>query len=294
MGEQAVHRFEDRRALALALTITTAFLVIEAIGGIFTNSLALLADAGHMLSDAGALGLSLFAVWMSARPPTPQKTFGYYRAEILAAFVNAITLILVTLYVFWEAYRRISAVPEVQSAPMLAIASAGLLANVASAAILSRCSVRSLNIRAALLHVLGDALGSLAAITAGLIMLFTGRFLADPILSIFIGLLIATGAWRVLTEAVHILLEGAPGHLDVAAMETVMKQVPGVSDVHDLHVWAVTSDFIALSAHVVASNGQDPHSLLRDLQQALRNRFGVQHVTIQVENEALEENLLHR
>ena len=227
-----------RRPLAVALAITAVFLVAEVAGGLFTGSLALLADAGHMATDAAALALALFAAWLARRPATPERSYGYYRAEVLAALVNAATLIAVSLYIFWEAFERLGTPPEVDSAPMLAVAVAGLLANAVSAWVLSRGGghEHDLNTRGAFLHVVGDLLGSVGAIIAALVMLATGWYLADPLLSIGIGLLILRGSWRLLRESVDVLLEAAPTHIAPAAVREALTKVEGVRGVHDLHV----------------------------------------------------------
>jgi len=274
-----------RRPLAIALVITTTFLIIEIVGGLLTNSLALLADAGHMATDVAALGLSLFAVWLARRPATPTRSFGYYRAEVLAALVNAATLVAISFYIFWEAYQRLGEPPEVDSGPMLAVAVAGLAANLASAWVLMRGGGHeaNLNTRGAFLHVVGDALGSVGAIVAALVMLATGWYLADPILSAGIGVLILWSSWRLLRESVDVLLEAAPQGMDATEVRTAMAGVEGVAGVHDLHVWTVTSGLVALSAHVEVRDqgGWDP--TLDALTGLLAERFGIAHVTLQPE-----------
>lgn len=273
------------RPLAIALAITTAFLVAEVVGGLLTNSLALLADAGHMATDAAALALSLFALWLARRPATPERSFGFYRAEVLAALVNAATLVAVCVYIFWEAFRRLGDPPAVASGPMLAVAAAGLAANVASAWILQRGGGHdeNLNTRSAFLHVVGDMLGSVGAIAAALIMLATGWYLADPILSVGIGLLILWGAWRLLRESVDVLLEATPRGIDPRAVQAAAVAVPGVAGVHDLHVWTVTSGFLAMSGHVEVTAESDWDRTLHLLAAVLRERFGIVHVTLQPE-----------
>ena len=275
----------DRRPLALALAITLTFLVAETVGGLLTGSLALLADAGHMATDAAALALSLAAVWLARRPATPRRSFGYLRAEVLAALVNAATLVAISILIFWEAFGRLGDPPAVESGPMLAIAVAGLVANAASAWVLMRGGghVHNLNTRGAFLHVVGDLLGSVAAIVAALVMLATGWYLADPLLSVGIGLLILWGSWRLLRESLDVLLEATPAGIDPAAVRAAMAAVDGVADVHDLHVWTVTSGLIALSSHVEVAAGRDWHPILLDLAARLRDRFGIAHVTLQPE-----------
>jgi cobalt-zinc-cadmium efflux system protein len=283
------HRHDDRanpRPLAMALGITTLFLIVEVVGGLLTDSLALLADAGHMATDVAALGLSLFAIWLARRPATPARSFGYLRAEILAAFVNAALLIVITIFIFLEAIRRFTRPPEVHSGLMLAVATAGLLANAASAAVLMRGGghEHNLNTRGAFLHVVGDFLGSVAAIVAALIMLATGWYLADPILSAVIGLLILWSAWRLLRESVLVLLQAAPVEIDVAAVRSALANLPGVDDVHDLHIWTVTSGLYALSGHIEVTGDREWHDILLDAAHLLRDRFGIAHITLQPED----------
>ena len=275
----------NRRPLAIALAITAVFLVAEVIGGLLTNSLALLADAGHMATDVAALALALFAVWLARRPATPERSFGFYRVEILAALTNAATLIAISFYIFWEAYQRLGEPPEVDSGPMLIVAIAGLAANAASAWVLMRGGghEENLNTRGAFLHVIGDMLGSVGAIAAALIMLATGWYLADPILSAGIGLLILWSSWRLLRESVEVLLEATPAQIDAREVQQAVAGVTGVVGVHDLHVWTVTSGLVAMSAHVEVTGARDWHDVLDDLSNLLRDRFGIVHVTLQPE-----------
>ena len=277
----------NRRALAAALGITTFFMGVEVAGGLLTNSLALLSDAGHMLSDASALGLSLFAIWLAGKPHSPGRTFGYHRAEILAALANGLTLAAISAYVFWEAAQRFAEPPDVESGSMLVVAVTGLLANGASGAILSRAGGDSLNVRSAFLHVLGDALGSVGAIIAGVVMLTTGWFLADPIISVGIGVLILVSGFRVTREALGIVLEFAPKHIDIEEVKRVLLSLNGVRDVHDLHVWTITSGFVALACHLRVAAEADASALLREARNALTQRFQIRHVTIQPEHEPL-------
>lgn len=273
----------------IALAITAAFFVVEVVGALLTNSLALLADAAHMLTDVGALALGLFAAWLASQPVSAQKTYGYYRTEILAALFNGTTLVLVCLYIFYEAYGRLSAPPEVQSLPMLAVAVLGLGANLASALVLGRSERHSLNIKAAFLHVIGDALGSAGVIIAALVMLFTGNRLADPVISILIGLLIIYGAGRLVLEAVDILMEACPSHISLKAVEEALKRVAGVISVHDLHVWTVTSGLVAMSGHVVVAGEADSQQVLRKLRAMLEQEFRIMHTTLQVEGHNLQD-----
>ena len=284
--ESQPERRVNRRPLAIALGITATFLLIEVIGGLVTGSLALLADAAHMLTDVIALALALFAVWLAAKPPTARRSFGYLRAEVLAALVNAATLIAVSIYIFWEAFQRLREPPEVESGLMLGVAVAGLAANAVSAWVLMRGGghTENLNTRGAFLHVVGDMLGSVGAILAAVIMLLTGWYLADPILSAGIGLLIVWSSWRLLRESVEVLLETTPATIDPVEVSAAMREVEGVAGVHDLHIWTVTSGLIALSAHVDVDGSQPWHATLLALTELLRERFGIAHVTLQPED----------
>jgi cobalt-zinc-cadmium efflux system protein len=274
-----------RRPLVIALVITTAFLVVEVIGGVVTGSLALLADAGHMATDVAALGLSLFAMWLARRPATPERSFGFRRAEILAALLNSATLVVISLYIFWESFQRLGDPPDVDSGPMLAVALAGLLANALSAWVLMRGGghQENLNVRGAFLHVVGDMLGSVGAIAAALIMLATGWYLADPLLSAGIGLLILWSSWNLLRESADVLLEATPRDIDARAVQADLLQSPGVAGIHDLHIWTVTSGLVAVSGHVEVTGDRDWSVLLQDLSTLLRDRYGIGHVTLQPE-----------
>jgi cobalt-zinc-cadmium efflux system protein len=278
--------------MAIAMTLTAGLMVLEVIGGIITGSLALLADAGHMLTDVAALGLSLGAAWLMRRPATTQRTFGFHRAEILAALINGISLVALSAYVVYEALIRLQAPPTVDSAPLLAIATLGLLANLGSGWALMRSSGENLNVRSAYLHVLSDALGSVGAIVAGLLMYAYGWYLADPLLSIAISILIMWGAWRLLRDTVNILLEAAPASINVAEVQRTLDAVPGVDSVHDLHIWSVASNFVALSGHVRlehAPSCAEHQRLLVELRQLLQTRFGIEHVTLQLEEPHFNE-----
>jgi len=282
-----LRRRTDPRPLAIALAITAGFGLVEVVGGLLTGSLALLADAGHMATDAAALALALVAVWLGRRPATPQRSFGFARAETLAALLNAAALIVLSLALFWEVARRIGDPPPVDSGPMLAVAVAGLAANAVSAWVLMRGGGHGaegdLNTRAAFLHVLGDLLGSAGAIVAALVILTTGWRLADPLLSGLIGLLVLRGAWRLLRDSVEVLLEATPPGIDPAAVRGAMAGVAGVAGVHDLHVWTVTSGVVALSAHVAVDERRPWSEILAELGEALRDRFGIVHLTLQPE-----------
>jgi cobalt-zinc-cadmium efflux system protein len=275
----------SRAPLMATLALTVAFLVVEALAAVWTGSLALLADAGHMLADAGGLALALFAIWIAARPPTPAKTYGYYRAEILAALVNALVLLVVAGGILLEAWGRMLDPRPLQAAPVLAVAAMGLGINVVCAWLLHRGAEASLNVRAAYLEVMGDALSSAGVLVSALIVLTTGWTLADPLASALIAILVVTRTWGLLKQAVNVLLEGTPAHLELGEIEESMLKVAGVRRVHDLHVWTLTSSREAMSAHVVVDDVGDADRLLDELHRLLHARFGIDHTTIQLESE---------
>jgi len=274
---------ENKRALAVALAITAAVMLVEAAGGFLSGSLALLADAGHMLTDAAALGLSLFAFWLSSRPKTFSRTFGWRRFEIFAALINGVALWAIAGIIGYEAFKRLAAPPEVRSGLMITIAGLGLASNIAVGAILYRGRNRSLNIKGAFLHVLADAIGSVGVLAAGLLIKITGSYAWDPIVSAGVCLLILWSSGRLVRDSFHVLMEGAPAHLDVAAIQEALREVPGVVGVHDLHVWTITSGFISLSAHLEIPRGQDVQKIIRGAQLAVSSRFDVVHTTFQPE-----------
>lgn len=288
-GVRATSR--NQRQLAVTLVLAGGYMVAEIIGGLLANSLALLADAGHMLSDVAALGLSLFALWFASRPPTPQRSYGYYRAEILAALVNGATLIAIAVYIIVEAYGRFREPPRVQGALMMGIALGGLAVNLAGLWILNAGRRESLNVRGAWLHVLTDALGSVGAILGGLLIWLLGWDWIDPAVSVFIALLVAYSSWSLLKESVSVLMEWAPRGIDVDEVRDAMMSVPGVLAVHDLHIWTITSGMDSLSAHVEAS--ESTSGLLKSLRECLHERFGIDHVTIQIEPKGFEETTTH-
>lgn len=275
------------RRLTIALVITALFLVAEIAGGLLSNSLALLADAGHMLTDVGALALSLFVAWFSRQPATPQKTYGYLRWEILAAFINGAVLLLASAVILWESVRRIASPEPVEGGLMLGVAVFGLGVNAVSAWLLHGSAHHSMNIKAAYLHVLGDLLGSVAAITAAVLVRWQGWLIADPIASIVMTALIVAGAWRLVREAVDVLLEATPKHIELDSLRLAMAQVRGVGEVHDLHVWTLTSGVVAMSAHAVAPDPAEHQRVLKDLHAAV-GRFGIRHATIQLEGVPLD------
>lgn len=297
MGHHHHHhgrRTRDKRRLVITLLLAAGYMLAEAIGGWWTGSLALLADAGHMLSDVAALVLSLAALWIAERPPSPRRTYGYYRAEILAALVNGATLIAISIYIFAEAIRRLREPPEILALPMLAIAVGGLAVNLIGLAVLSGGKEASLNIRGAWLHVLTDALGSLGAIAAAAVIWAFGWKWVDPAISVLIGGLVVFSAWRLLKESVAVLMESVPHGIDVDQVRDTIVAVPGVSGVHDLHVWTITTGFDSLSAHVVTDSGRGQRDLLAEIRRVLHDRFGIDHLTIQIEPEGFEESPQHR
>jgi cobalt-zinc-cadmium efflux system protein len=279
-------RGADARALGVVLVLTALFAVAEVVGGLVSGSLALLADAGHMLSDAMSLVLALGAIWLARRPATARLSFGFRRAEILAALANGVALVAIAIWIWVEAAGRLADPPGVEGTPTLAIALAGLVVNIMGAAVLMRSGGDSLNVRAALMHVLGDLLGSLGVIVAAAIIITTGHLLADPIVSIVIGGLVLVSSWRVLRESVAVLLEAAPEGIDADEVGRRMAAAPGVREVHDLHVWTITSGFPALSAHVIVGPGEDCHARRRELSELLERDFRIHHSTLQVEHAA--------
>lgn len=268
------------RALGGALALTAGYAVVEAFGGWLAGSLALLSDAGHMATDAAALGLALFAQWVARRPPSPRASYGYARAEVLAAFVNALALLLLVGFIVVEAIRRIATPAPVIGITVLGIASVGLLVNLVTAWVLSRAS-SSAGARSALLHVLSDALGSVAAIVAGAVILATGWTPIDPLLSLFTAVLILRATWRLLVQTTAVLMEGVPAHLDYTEIGTALTGIPGVSGVHDLHVWQMSTHQAALSAHVTIDSGDAWLSILDAARHMLATRFHIEHVTLQ-------------
>lgn len=282
------------RALRIALALTAAFLVVEVVGGILSNSIALLADAGHMLTDVAALALSLFVAWFSRQPETPRKTYGYLRWEILAAFVNGAALLLISAWILWEALARMRSPEPVAGGLMLTVAIAGLIVNVIAARVLLASSERNLNTRGAYLHVLGDLLASVGTVAAAIAIRYTGWLTADPIASVLTTVLIMRGAWRLVRESVDILLESTPAHIPLPAVRAQLEAIPGIESVHDLHVWSVTPAVIAMSAHCIVREPAQHQHVLEHIHDAMR-LFGIEHVTIQLErNEMLErEGHLH-
>jgi len=275
---------ETRRRLTLALAITAVVLVVEFIGGWLAGSLALLADAAHMLADVAALGLALIAAWIAQRPATPERSFGFLRLEILAALVNGAVLFAIAIGIGVEAWQRLR-VPQLVNGPLLiAVAAVGFIANLAATVVLHRGHEHSLNQRGAYLHVLGDLLGSLGALVAGVLVLALGWVLADPLISVLIGALVLVSAWRLVKESTDVLLEATPRHIAMADVHDRIASVPGVESVHDLHLWTVTSGVVAMSGHLVVKNPTDNQPVLEAVQDRMR-ALGIQHVTVQMEKD---------
>ena len=291
--ERTVHHHQSATRLGILLALVTVYMVAEVVGGLAANSLALLADAAHMLSDAGAVGLALFALWFARRPATAKHTYGFYRTEILAALLNGATLVAIAISIIVEAYGRFRAPPDVRAGLMLTIAAGGLAVNVVSLWLLHDHDRGSLNLHGAWLHVATDTLGSVQAIVAGVLLWTFGWRWVDPLASVLIALLVVFSAWGLLRGATAVLMESAPGHIDVDEVRNAILGTPGVGAVDDLHVWTITSGMEALSAHVLVCDDRPSRVLLNDIRAMLRARFRIDHVTIQVETEACEESGLH-
>jgi cobalt-zinc-cadmium efflux system protein len=273
------------RALGWALGLTAVIAGVEAAGGVVASSLALLADAGHMVADSGAIGLSLFALWMARRPPTARKTFGYYRLEILAALANGAALIAITAWIVVEAVGRLRDPHAVRSGLMLGVAVVGLAANLVAVSMLHRARHENLNTRAAYLHILGDTLGSVGTIVAAGVILLTGWTPADPLISVVIAALILVSAIRLVSESVDVLLEATPRHVSLGELEVAIAGVAGVTGVHDLHVWTVSTGIVAMSGHATVPDPGRQQAALEEICRRV-HAFGIQHVTVQMEREA--------
>ena len=273
----------SRRPLVLALVTQLIFFVVELVGGLLTNSLALIADAGHMLSDVIALGLSLLALVYTQKPHTAQKTYGYHRLEILVALVNGLVLWAIAGYILFEAYHRFSEPPAIASLPLMVIAGMGLLVNLFGVSILYPTKDHSINLRSAFLHLLADSLGSVAAIAAGVAIYLQGWYWFDPLAGAAIAVLIFIGSWQLVWEAADILMEGTPKHIDLAEVTRALEDYPGVAEIHDLHIWSISSGLYAMSVHVVLSDSLDRDCLTWELEELLAHRFGLDHATIQLE-----------
>ena len=272
----------------MSLVLTASLLLAEIVGGVLSNSIALLADAGHMLTDVGALGLSLFVAWFAQNASTPQKTFGYLRWEILAAFLNGAMLLLISIWIMWESVLRLKSPEPVEGPLMLGIAVAGLVVNMISARILHGAASHSVNVRGAYLHVIGDLLASVGTVGAAVVISFTGWLVADPIASFITTALIIRGAWKLVREAVDILLESTPRHIPVDAVRKQLQAIPDIESVHDLHVWAVTPQMVAMSVHAVVREPSTHQHVLEHVHDAMR-LFGIEHVTVQLECDDMGE-----
>jgi len=285
-GHAHDHRSASRRSLSIALALIMVYMVVEVVGGLISGSLALLADAGHMLTDGAAIGLALLAIWVSGRPASIEQTFGFHRTEILAAMLNALSLWLISALIFFEASRRFNDDLQVDGGLMLGVGAVGLLVNLAAAWALHRSSGESLNVEGAFLHVVADLLGSVAVVAGGILVLAFEWNIADPIFGIVIGVLILASSLRLLWKVVHVLMEGTPSHLDLHHLCQRLEELEGVTGVHDIHAWTITTGYDALSAHVTADPTvmQDPNPVLQALRDIASSEFGIGHVTIQLED----------
>lgn len=287
-------RAGNRKALILALSITTLIMLLEFFGGLYTNSLALISDSGHMLSDASSLALSLAAIWFAGRAASANKTYGYYRFEILAAFFNGITLFAMAGFIIYEAFERFFNPPEVQGNLMLGIAFIGLAANLLSAWVLNRnADVHdNLNMKSAYVHIIGDALGSVGAIIGGLLIIFFEWHIADPIVSVLVALLILKSAWGILQNSIHILMEGSPAIIDPEQAKALLKKIDGVKDVHDLHIWTITSGLDSFTCHLDVVEDANEQAILQQAIELIHDRYKIEHTTIQIEKSALTHHKL--
>jgi cobalt-zinc-cadmium efflux system protein len=287
-GSEHERNFRDssKKGLWVAFALVSSYMLAEVVGGVVANSLALLADAGHMVADAAAIGLALLAMWVASRPVSFERTFGLQRTEILAAFLNALSLWLIAGWLFSEAYRRFTDPPEVQGALILSVGFVGLLVNLAAACVLRRPAKESLNVEGVFLHVLGDLLGSIGVVVGGLLIITVGWHIVDPVFGVIIGLLLLFSSGRLLWKVLHVLMEGTPASLDLKRLCQRLEQVEGVTGVHDIHAWSITSGYDVLSAHVTADlAGLDsPDHMIQHLREIADKEFDISHVTIQLEN----------
>ncbi len=284
---------KNKRQLAIVFFMTGFYLIVEVIGGFWTGSLALLADAGHMLTDVAGVGLALLAIKFAERPASPERTYGYYRVEILAALTNAVVLILISLYILYEAYQRFKNPPEVESGWMLGVASVGLVINIIGVMILRAGSKESLNMKGAYFEVLSDMLTSIGVIIAGVIMLTTGWYYADPLISAGIGLFILPRTWILLRDAVGVLLEGTPSDVNIVKLRKSLSAIEGVAEIHDLHVWSLTSGVNALSVHAVLADGAEHDDVLTRVHEHCVEEFKITHVTVQTERKGFASHETH-
>lgn len=285
----------NKNALKLSFFLIASYMIVEVIGGLMTNSLALLSDAGHMLSDAAALGLSYLAMTWGQKQASKSKTFGYKRFEVLAAFINGLALSVISIYIFWEAFQRFANPPGVMSGGMLTIAVIGLLVNIAAAFILMRGDTsENLNVRSAFLHVLGDLLGSVGAIVAALLIMFFGWNLADPIASVIVAVLVVLSAYRVTRDSIHILMEGTPVNINTDELEQSLLRIDHVVEVHDLHVWALSSDIILLSCHIVTEDQAYHRAVMEQAQKLIKEDYEINHITIQMDTPGIQCSIAHQ
>ena len=293
MGHVHSAASENQKRLAIVFGLTATYLIAEVVGGLITHSLALLSDAGHMLTDVAGLGLALIAIRFAQRPATPERTYGYHRVEILAAVINAVVLIGISIFILWEAYERFRNPPAVASGMMLGVAVVGLVVNVTGMILLRGGSSASLNVKGAYFEVLSDMLSSVGVIIAAAIMWTTGWYYADPLLSAGIGLFILPRTWALLREALGVLLEGTPADINLAALRQALEQVGGVAGVHDLHVWSLTSGTNALSVHVILAEGASHDEVLLAAQRCATSAFRIAHATVQVERAGCADGETH-
>ena len=284
----------SQRKLLIVLSITAVVMIAEIIGGLLANSLALLSDAGHMLTDILALGLSVVAMRFAQKPPTASKTFGFYRLEILAAFFNGLLLLFVSFYIFYEAYHRLLHPEEIKGLFMLVVATIGLLANGVGIVILRKSAHKSLNVKSAFFHLVGDTVSSGGVIVGGLLILYTGWYLVDPIISIFIGMLILRGAYALVMESVDILLEATPKDINVEKMLDDLRKIEGIKEIHHLHLWTITSGIYSMSVHVLIEDLLTSKSaqILNEIDKLLRDKYNIEHTTVQFESESCGDDLL--
>ena len=283
-----------QRNLLIVLSITAVVMIAEIVGGLLANSLALLSDAGHMLTDILALGLSIVALRFAQRPPTASKTFGFYRLEILAAFFNGMLLFFISFYIFYEAYDRLAHPEEIKGLVMIVVAAIGILANGAGIVILKKSALRNLNVRSAFFHIVGDTISSGGVIVGGLLILFTGWYLVDSLIGVFIGMLILRGAYSLLRESIHIFLEATPKGVNVEKMLDDLRKIEGVKEIHHLHLWTITSGIYAMSAHVLIEDLLVSRSaqILQEIESLLQGKYDMEHTTIQFESESCGDDLL--
>jgi cobalt-zinc-cadmium efflux system protein len=291
--ETTKDRQSHQTKLIWTFVLVSLFMVAEVVGGILSNSLALLADAGHMLSDSASLALAIFAFWISRKDPNTDKTYGYYRAEILAALVNGATLLAISGYIYFEAYGRFSTAPEIKGPLMMGVAVGGLLVNLVSLWVLHGGHDENLNVKGVWLHVLGDTLGSFGAILAGGGIWLYGWWWLDPLASVVIASLILFSAWELVKRSVSVLMEASPGHIDVDEVHLAIRSIELVDDVHDLHVWSISSGIVALSAHVTIDDLENYTVTLENIRKMFADEFDINHSTIQIETPSFDEQEHH-